>query len=47
MSIDRGMDIEDVGPVYNKILISLKKGHNSANCRDVDGPRDCHTDKVN
>ena len=47
MSIDRVMGMEGVVHVYNEILISLKKEQNSAICRDVDGPRDCHTDEVN
>ena len=44
MSIDRVMGIEDVVHVYNEILISLKKEQNSAICRHVDGPRECHTE---
>ena len=30
--------------IYNGILLSLKKELNCAICRDVDGPRDCHTE---
>ena len=30
--------------IYNGILLSHKKEWNSAICRDVDGPRDCHTE---
>ena len=44
MSINRGMDKEDVAHIYNGILLSHKKEWNSAICRDVDGPRDCHTE---
>ena len=29
--------------VYNVILLSNKIEENCAICRDVDGPRDCHT----
>ena len=44
MSINRGMDKEDVVYIYNGILLSHKEKWNSAICRDVDGPRDCYTD---
>ena len=44
MSIDRGMDKEDVVHTHNGILLSHKKEWNSAICRDVDGPGDCHTE---
>ena len=44
MSINRGMDKEDVVHIYNGILLSHKKEQNSATCRDVDRPRDCHTE---
>ena len=43
MSINRGMDKEAVVYVYNVILLSNKIEENCAICRDVDGPRDCHT----
>ena len=29
--------------IYNVILLSNKIEENCAICRDVDGPRDCHT----
>ena len=45
MSINRGMDKEDVVHIYNGILLSHKKEQNSAICRDLDGPRDCHTER--
>ena len=44
MSTDNGMDKESVVHIYNGILLSHKKEQNSAICRDVDGPRDCHTE---
>ena len=44
MSINRGTDKEDVVHIYNGILLSHKKEPNCAICRDVDGPRDCHTE---
>ena len=44
MSINRGMNKEDMVHKYNGILLSHKKEWNSAICRDVDGPRDCHTE---
>ena len=43
MSINRGKDKEDVVHIYNGILLSHKKGRSWVICRDVDGPRDCHT----
>ena len=42
MSIDRGMDKEDVVHMYNGILLSHKKEWNNAICSNMDGPRDCH-----
>ena len=30
--------------IYNGILLSHKKKWNGSICRDVDGPRDCHTE---
>ena len=42
MSI-QGMD-KDVVQIYNGILLSHKKEWNCAICRDMDGPRDCHTE---
>ena len=30
--------------IYNGILLSLKKEQNWVTCRDVDGPRVCHTE---
>ena len=39
------MDKEDVVHIYNGILLSHKKEQKSAICRDVDGPRDCHTER--
>ena len=44
MSIYRGMDKEDVVHRDNGILLSHKKEQNCAICRDVDGPRDYHTE---
>ena len=43
MSIDRGMDKEDVVHIYNGILFSHKKEWNNAICSNMDGPRDGHT----
>ena len=43
MSIDRGVDKEDVVHIYNGILLTHKKEWNWVICRDVDGPRDYHT----
>ena len=44
MSIDRGMDKEDVAHIYNGILLSHKKEWNNAIYLNMDGPRDCHTE---
>ena len=42
MSIDIGMDKEDMVPIYNGILV-IKKEWNNAICSNMDGPRDDHT----
>ena len=44
MSINRWMDKEDAVHIYNGILLSHKKEWNWVICRDVDGPRECHTE---
>ena len=44
MSINRGMDKEDVVHVYNGILLTHKKEQNSAICKDVDRPRDSQSE---
>ena len=44
MSIDRGMDKEDVVYISNGILLSHKKEWNLVIRRDVDGSRDSHTE---
>jgi len=44
MSINRGMDKEEVVHIYNGILLSHKKELNSAICRHMDRIRDCHTE---
>ena len=44
MPIDRQMDKEDVVHIYNGILVNHKMEQNWVICRDVDGPRDCHTE---
>ena len=44
MSINRGMDKEDVVHIYNGILLSHKKEQNNAIYSNTDGPRDCHTE---
>ena len=38
------MDKEDVVHIYNEKLFSHKKEQNSAICKDIDGPGDCHTE---
>ena len=42
MSINRGMNKEDVVHIYNGILLSCKKEQNWVICRDMDEPRECH-----
>ena len=44
MVINRGMDKDDVGHIYNGILFSHKKEQDNAICSNVDGPRDGHTE---
>ena len=44
MPIDRWMDKEDMVHIYNGILLSHKKEWNWVICRDIDRPRDCHTE---
>ena len=39
-----GMDKEDVVHIYNGILLGHKKERNWVIYRDVDGPRECHTE---
>ena len=39
------MNKEDVVYIYNGILLSHKKERNWVICRDVDGSRDCHTER--
>ena len=45
MSINRGLDKEDMVHIYNGILLSHKKGRNLAICRDMDQPRVCRTEQ--
>ena len=39
------MDKEDVAHIYNGILLSQEKQQNLVICSEVDGPRDCHTER--
>ena len=43
MSINGGMDKEDVVHIHNGMLVRYKNEWNCALCRDMDGPKDCHT----
>ena len=43
MSINRGIDKEDVVHIYNGILLSHTKEWNNAICSNMNGPRDYHT----
>ena len=44
MSINRGTDKEEVVHIYNGIVLSHKKERNWVFCRNMGGPRDCHTE---
>ena len=44
MYIHRGIDKEDVVHKYNGILLNHKKEQNGVIYREVDVPRDCHTE---
>ena len=44
MPTKRGMNKEDVVPVYNGILCSHEKEQNAAACSNMDGPR-CYDTK--
>ena len=46
MSVNRGMDKEDVVHRYNGILLSHTKEQNWVIRRDVNGPTDCLHDEV-
>ena len=43
MSIDRGMDKEDMVHIYNGILLGCRKEWNIAICNNRDGLRDYYT----
>ena len=45
MSIDRGMDKDDVVHIYKGILLSYKQEQNGAICSNTDAPRECHTEQ--
>ena len=47
LSISRRTDNEDVVYIYNGILLSHKEEWNWVICKDVSGPRDCHTGQSN
>ena len=42
MSIDRGVDKEDVVYIHNGIVLSHKKERNNGICSNMDGPRNYH-----
>ena len=46
MSINRGMNEEDVEYTYNEISPNHKKERNCALCSDMDELRDCHKHEV-
>ena len=41
------MDKEDAVHIYNRILLSHQQEWKNAFCKDMDGPRQCHTDWSN
>ena len=41
MSLNRGMDKEDVIHIYHGILLSHQKERNNAICSNMVGPREC------
>ena len=43
MSINRGMDKEDVVHIQDRIPLSHKKEQNNAICSKMSGPRDYHS----
>ena len=43
MSINRGVDEEDVVYIHTGILLSHKKEQNNAICSNLDATRDSHT----
>ena len=43
-SINEGMDKKDVMHIYNGVLHSHNKKWNWVICKDMDGPRQCHTE---
>ena len=45
VSIDRGMDKGDVAHTHSGILLGHRKERNHAICSNVDGPRECHTER--
>ena len=44
MSIDGGIDKQDMVRIYNRILLSYKKEWNDALYSNMDGPKNCHTE---
>ena len=43
MSIDRGLDKEDIVHIYNGVLLTHKKAWNNDICSNMHGPRNYHT----
>ena len=46
MSINRGMDKEDVVHIHIGILLNQSKEQNNGFCSNVEGPRDCLTEGI-
>ena len=47
MSVNKGMEKENVVHIYHGILLSHRKEQNTAICRNMDGHGDCHTEWSN
>ena len=45
MPINREADKDDVVPIDKGLLLNHKKERNSTTYRDMDRPRDCHTER--
>ena len=45
MPINRGLGKEDMERIYKGLLLGHKKNQNNAICRNMEGPRDYHTNR--
>lgn len=42
--VNRGMDTECAAHIYSEVYSAIERGQNHTTCKDVDGPRDSHTE---